>query len=324
MIATSETSISLPADAHGVRRLEFRAMGTRCLVLFREEDEKKALTFAADSLGWLGAFEAKFSRFRLDSLVARINAAAGREWVAVDAEMERMLDLAGSLHRITLGVLDPTMLPLLRLWDWKSVHEKLPAAAAIREAMELTGWNKLQRKKGSVLLPKAGMGLDFGGFGKEYAVDQIANLAADRGIRDVLVDFGRDVRASGGNGRHPFWHVGLEDGLRPGTCWGGIAASGFAVCTSGDAARYFLHQGRRYGHILDPRTGWPVANGVRSVTALAPTCLQAGIYSTAACILGAEEGLSLVRCAKDVEACVQTGTGVEATRGFIHRQVQAA
>lgn len=299
-------------------------MGTRCLILFREADERKALRFAAEALDWLKGYEAKFSRFRADSLVSRINDAAGQGWVEVDDEMEAMLDLAGKIHAISLGVIDPTMLPLLRLWDWKTVHETLPGADAVGEARALTGLWKLQRKKGSVFLPEAGMGLDFGGFGKEFAVDHVANLAATRGIRDVLVDFGRDVHASGGNGRHPFWHVGLEDGLRPGHCWGGIAASGFAVCTSGDAARHFTHNGRRYGHILDPRTGWPVANGINSVTVLAPSCLQAGIYSTAVSILGAEEGLDLVRCARDVEACVQMGHGIEATKGFIQRQVQAA
>src|SRR6478736_1174070 len=90
--------LDLPPDAHGVRRVEFRALGTGCSIQFRHGDDRTSLTFAAEALGWLGAFEAKFSRFRESSLVSRVNAAAGCEWVETDAEMERMLDLAEGLH----------------------------------------------------------------------------------------------------------------------------------------------------------------------------------------------------------------------------------
>ncbi len=124
----------LPPDAHGVRKVEFRALGTACSLQFRLADEKAALVFAAEALGWLEAFEARFSRFRPDSLVSRVNASAGLDWVAVDSEMERLLDLAEGLHHITEGVIDATMLPLLRVWDWKKTHRELPAAAEIEAA----------------------------------------------------------------------------------------------------------------------------------------------------------------------------------------------
>lgn len=130
------------------------------------------------------------------------------------------------------------------------------------------------------------MGLDFGGFGKEFAVDQLVRIAREHGIQDALIDLGRDLYGSGGNGRHPFWHVGLEDARQSGACWGGLAVSDFGVAVSGDGLRRFEHDGVRYGHILDPRSGWPVANGMRGVSVLAPTCLQAGIYSTAIFVLG--------------------------------------
>jgi thiamine biosynthesis lipoprotein len=319
----ASATIPLPPDSHGVRRLEFRALGTNCAIRFRLDDDRAALAFAAAALDWLGGFEAKFSRYRPDSLVSRINAAAG-EWIAVDGEMEHLLDLADDLFRRSEGILDASLLPLLRVWDWKTVHERLPGRDEVKAARALTGWDKVERRPGAVRLPLAGMGLDFGGFGKEHAVDRLARLAVDHGIRDALVDLGRDLFALGGNGRLPFWHIGIEDGCQPGRCWGGLAVSGRAVSASGDYARFFIHDGIRYGHILDPRSGWPVANGMRAATAVAPTCVEAGMHSTMVFVLGPREGLRLSALARGVEVCAQTATGVEGTRSFGNLLVKAA
>jgi FAD:protein FMN transferase len=323
-MTSSPHYIPVAADARGVRSVSFRALGTACVIQFRCEDEKKSLLFLADALGWLGDFEAKFSRFRADSLVSQINQAAGRDWVAIDQEMETMLDLANDMFQLTHGILDPSMLPLLQVWDWKKVHQALPERSTIKEALRLTGWNKVQRRAGAIFLPHQGMGLDFGGFGKEYAVDQLVKIAQRHGIVDALIDLGRDIVGIGGNGVHPFWHVGIQDGIHHDQCIGGLAVSGYAVCASGDYARRFEHQGVRYGHIIDPRTGWPVSNGLHAVTVTAPTCLMAGIYATCIFVLGKKEGLRFANCAPLLDACVQDDHGVEKTRNFIRKQVQAA
>lgn len=314
----------LPPDLHGVRRLAFRALGSACHLQFRMPDDRAALTFAADALGWLGAFEAKFSRYRPDSVVSRINAAAGREWVSVDAETERMLDMAEGAFTLTSGILDATLLPLQQVWNWKIAHARLPARDEIANALALTGWRKVQRRPGAVFLPQGGMGLDFGGFGKELAVDRLAHLAQSRGIRDALIDLGRDIQTLGSNGVHPFWHVGIEDARRPGASLGGLALSGRAVSASGDYTRYFMHDGVRYGHILDPRTGWPVTSGMRSVTVIAQSCLEAGLYSTAVFVLGARDGLAFASRSRHVEVLTQGDHGTAITPGFTRWQVTAA
>lgn len=314
----------LVANEAGIRNLEFSAMGTLCSIKFRLGDDREAWQFATDALSWVGEFEAKFSRYRPDSVVSQINTAAGTSWVEIDDETRHMLDLAESLHRRTRGILDPTLLPLQLLWDWRKVRERLPEKNEVTEALALTGWSKVERRPSAVRLSMRGMGLDFGGFGKEYAVDYIARMAAERGISDALVDFGRDIYAMGGNGKHPFWHVGIEDGNKPGQCWGGLAVTSRAVSASGDYARFFNSGGKRYGHILDPRTGWPVANGTRAVTVVAGSCIEAGAYSTAVFVLGSEEGLELVDFARDVEACVQTEDGVGGTRKFGQWLIKAA
>ena len=323
-MATSPTYAPTAPDARGVRTVAFRALGTGCSIQFRCEEEKKSLLFLADALGWLGAFEAKFSRFRPDSLVSKINHAAGQSWVKIDQEMNEMLDLAENMFRLTEGVLDASMLPLIQVWDWKKAHTQLPASRAIEEARGLTGWNKVERRADAVFLPSKGMGIDFGGFGKEYAVDQLIKIAQQHGIVDALVDLGRDIVGIGGNGMHPFWHVGIQDGIHQDQYIGGLAVSNFAVCASGDYARRFVHQGITYGHIVDPRTGWPVRNGLHAVTVTAPTCLMAGVYATCIFVMGKTEGLRFANCAPQLDACVQDDHGIEKTKNFIRKQVQAA
>lgn len=302
-----------------LRRIEFRAMGTRCSIQFACEDPERGRAYEQAAKGWVDAFEAKYSRFRPDSLVSRINAAAGREWVSVDAEMESLLDLCDTLHGMTRGILDPTMLPLIRLWDYKAQCPEIPDEGRIAAAMRLTGWHKVQRAPGRVFLPAEGMSLDFGGFGKEYAVDMVAMIAANHGITDVLVDFGHDLRALGQPPGVDCWHVGLEDPDRPGSYSERIGVTGKGVASSGDYLRCFVIDGRRYGHIIDPRTGWPVANGCTQATVIADTCLQAGVLSTTAFVLGHKDGIEFIQGFPGAEGLLVT-TGARAqTRGlFTH------
>ncbi len=317
------TAISVKPDERGVRTLTFRALGSSCNINFIQPDEESALKFLADALTWLETFEKKYSRFIPDSEVSQINAAAGVEWVKVDHHMEHILDLIDNLHGMTEGILDPTMLPLINVWDWKTVHTQLPDENLIQDALKLTGWGKVQRKPGAIFLPEKGMSLDFGGFGKEFAVDHVTRIAYQNGISNALIDLGQDLFAIGGNGVHPFWHVGIRDGRNKDRCIGGLAVSGFAVSSSGNYERGFEHDGVRYGHILDPRTGWPVSNGMCSVTALAPSCLQAGVMSTTVYILGRKDGIAFAKRSPDIEVCVQDERGTEKTPGFMSQQVAA-
>lgn len=307
------------ADVSAVRRRQWTALGTRCEVQYVCADDSVAAAFEQEAVGWVGAFERKYSRFLPDSLVSRINAAAGRDWVQVDAEMEQFLNLCSSLHHLSRGVLDVTSLPLMRLWNYKTTQPRIPSDREIEGAMHLVGWNKVQRDPGRVRLPQAGMALDFGGWGKEYAVDMVAQIARQHGLEQVLVDFGHDLRVLGAAPGKPAWHIGLEDPYQPGArCWTSMAAKDCGVASSGDYLRGFIIEGRCYGHIIDPRTGRPVANGCRQVTAVASNCLQAGVLSTTAFILGPEAGLRFVAEMMGAEAVVVTDRARHQTKGF-HR-----
>lgn len=278
----------------GLQKLAFQAMGTRCCVQFHSVPASLARDFQQDVIRWVSRFEAYYSRFIDSSLIGRINAAAGEHWVEIDPETERLFAFIQDLFFLTRGAFDPTALPLIRLWNWKAQPPVLPSDAALLAARELVGWNKVQRRPGGVFLPQRGMCLDLGGIGKEYAVDCVINLALERGIENVLVDFGQDVRVRGTGPGKEFWWIGLEDPNEPGKCWTGVAVTDQAVATSGDYVRCFTVNGRRYGHIIDPRTGYPANTGCRAASVIAPTCTTAGILTTAAIILGPAEGLRLI------------------------------
>ena len=298
----------------GGRELRFMALGTTCRWVTVGSSEA-IRRFDGEALGWLAAFEAKYSRFLPDSWISVLNASAGGAAVASDPEIDRILALCHEMHFLTRGVFDPTALPLIQLWDWR--RAQIPTDPQIEAARQCVGWRKVERKPGSVRLSDLGMCLDLGGMGKEYAVDQVALLARQCGLTGALIDFGADIRVTGlpADGR-PGWHLGLEDPNQAGRAWCGLAVREAAVATSGDYHRGFNAAGKRWGHILDPRTGRPVQNGCQAVHVLAPSCTLAGMLSTAALVLGADEGLRLIESQPGAEGLLHGSQSKLSSRRF--------
>jgi FAD:protein FMN transferase len=307
-------------DEDGLRILSFHAMGTLCRVSVAAPPPA-ADAFLNCLLDWVADFEANYSRFLDASLLSRINNAAGKHWVEVDEQTDHLLDLCDAMVFFTNSIFDPTALPLIRLWNWKANPPVIPSDEKIREARELIGWSKVQRRKGAIFLSRAGMCLDFGGIGKEYAVDAAIALAVRHGIANVLVDFGQDIRALGRPPRRPAWHVGLENPRMPGSCWGSVGVNNHAVASSGNYLRCFIHNGRRYGHIIDPRTGYPVNNDVLAVSAIAPSCTLAGILTTTAFVLGPKAGFELIDRTFGASGAIVAETGNLITPRFYEHLV---
>jgi thiamine biosynthesis lipoprotein len=300
----------------GYYRLDFQALGTVCKIDFELPSRARAGEFKQHVLTWLNGFEQKFSRFLPDSLVSQLNRAAGKEWIPIDAEAASLFALCDWFHWTTGGIFDPTSLPLLQLWDYRAPHPALPAEEEIQRARARIGWKKFQRDGSRAFLPEPDMGLDVGGIGKEYAVDRVIEIAAGHGILNCLVDFGHDLRVRGEPPEKGPWRIGLEDPHDPYNCWGGVAVRDRAVTSSGDYFRHFEAGGQRFGHILDPRTGYPVNNGCRAVAVIAPTCTEAGIFSTTAFILGPRAGLDFLDAQYQAEGCLWAETNRMQTRRF--------
>jgi thiamine biosynthesis lipoprotein len=323
---TTDQLAAADAGRAEVRRLDtvsWNALGTVCQILFAAETRPQAEAFRQAAVAWVTTFEARYSRFRPDSALSLINASSGRGWVEVDEEMDRMLDVCATLFEMTGGMLDVTSLPLIKLWDFRAERPRIPTEAEIAAARRLVGWGRVERRRGEVLLPRAGMSLDFGGWGKEYAVDAVAEIAKTHGIESALIDFGHDVRAIGAPPERPAWHIGLEDPARPGTHRGTIALKDRSVASSGDYVRGFVIGNRRYGHIIDPRSGYPVSNGCLQATVVAGTCLQAGVLSTTAFVLGPVDGIRLIQNSYGAEGLLLTHRARHQSRGFFNHVVES-
>jgi thiamine biosynthesis lipoprotein len=285
--------------------MEFRALGTECEVFYEARDQPHADEVKHAVIAWLIDFEATYSRFLHDSLLAKINASAGQHWFDIDPQTELLLDLCAHYHFNTQGAFDATSLPLSELWFWKNEHPTLPSAEAILAAKSLVDWKLVQRAPGRVFLPKAGMRLDFGGVGKEFAVDCLLSLCRSLGLTNVMVDLGGDIAVHGEPPEGGGWYIGLEDPTNTEQSYCGIRLrSGAAVATSGDYRRCFIHQGTRYGHILDSRKGWPVANGTIAASVIAPRCTTAGVLSTTCIILGGQDAIRMLDSTPGIEGCL--------------------
>ena len=263
----------------------FRAMASAHELLLAAPDRAHAARAARAAIADVERIEAKYSRYRDTSLVSAINRAAGGAPVAIDAETAALLRYADACHRESGGRFDVTSGVLRRVWDFRRVPPRVPEAREIEALLPLVDWRGVEWDERSIRLPRAGMEIDFGGIGKEYAADRVATIAIDAGIAHGYVNLGGDVRVWGGRPDGAPWRVGIRHPRIEGEAIGGIEIADGAVATSGDYERHFDAGGRRYCHILDATTGWPV-QGWQSVSVAALLCVVAGSGATVGMLLG--------------------------------------
>lgn len=262
----------------------FEAMASPCSVLVNTEDASEADRLTRVAAGEALRIEHSFSRYRSDNIVHRINHSDGSR-VAVDEETAKLLDYAATCYEISDGLFDISSGVLRRVWRFDG-GTLVPSRRAVSELLEFVGWEKVDYDGTGIRLP-AGMQIDFGGIGKEYAVDRAAALLAEKTERPFLVNFGGDLYASGERPGGRPWGIGIDDPSRTGEAvLYRVELRSGGLATSGDARRFVRYRGRRLGHILDPRTGWPVEGAPQAVTVIASTCLEAGTLSTLAYLQG--------------------------------------
>lgn len=275
-----------PADGGlWVQPVAFAAMGSRCTLRLAVPDAGTARLLAGLAIAEVRRIEQAFSRYRDDSIVSRINAAAGGEPVACDPETWALLDYADALHRASAGRFDITSGVLRRAWNFRA--PRLPGDDELAALCRLIGWQRVERDGRSVRLPEAGMELDFGGFGKEYAADRAAAVLQTAGARHGYVNLGGDLHAIGPQPDGRPWLIGIQHPRDPEGVVAELALASGGLATSGDYERFFELDGRRYCHLLDARSGWPVAHW-QSVSVAAPLCTAAGSCSTIAMLAGAD------------------------------------
>jgi FAD:protein FMN transferase len=278
-------SVNQPVE--GIWRRDFASMGCPCSIQIEVQAREHAEAAFDAAIAELDRLERRYSHYRDDSLLARWCSTAGSgDAVELDGESADLLDLASLLHEQSGGAFDISAGALSRLWA--GPRDALPSSVEIAEAMAAGGWQHLFWQRPWLRLEQAGMRLDLGSLVKEYAADRAAALCREQGLLHGIVELGGDLSVIGPHVDGTPWRAGVRHPRLP-AALAAIELLEGGLATSGDYERGLLIDGERYAHIVDPRTGWPVA-GFASVSVLAPNCLVAGAAATLAMLLGVDAG----------------------------------
>lgn len=253
---------------------------------------------AVEALDLVDRLESQLTVYRSDSEVSQLNRRAADEAVALELGLFALLQYAIELYRQTDRAYDITAGPLSKVWGFFRRAGTVPSQSDLERAHELVGSDKLQLddSERTVRFLVDGMEINLGSIGKGYALDRSAAVLQGAGIEHFLLHGGQSsVLARGSRGHHDGgkdgWWLGIRDPWRPTRRLAEIRVRDAALATSGSAVQFFEHEGKRYGHIIDPRTGWP-AEGTLSASVIAPTAAAADALSTAAFVLGREAALA--------------------------------
>jgi len=265
----------------------FSAMGSQCEIRLYASEQASAARVAEIASADVHRLDRKYSSYRRDSFVAEINrAGALGAAIDVDAETATLLDYASTCFEQSEGLFDITSGALREAWDLD--RSTLPRPEHVRALLARVGFDKLVWRRPRLAFGVAGMALDFGGVVKEYAADRAAVLCAQAGLRHGLVDLGGDIRIIGAHPDGAPWIVGIRHPRRAGEAMASIELARGAIASSGDYERFMEVDGRRYSHILSPRTGRP-ARALAAVSVVADECVVAGSATTIAMLME-EEG----------------------------------
>jgi len=291
-------------------------MGTTVSISIAGVDADHAHRAADRAFGEIRRIEAIMSTYRPESEISQVNAAAGKSWTSISPELRFVIEAGLRFGELSAGAFDITVKPLIGIWHIEK-GGRPPRQEAIDALLPLVNYHAVQiDAKGRVRLRKPGMAFVLGGIAKGYAVDRAIEVLRNEGVENAIVNAGGDLRAIGRRSLSRPWRVGIRDPRRRNERMADLSLTDRAVATSGDYERFYIYQGVRYHHILDPRTGRP-ARGCRSVTVIAPRAMEADALATAAFVLGPEKGRTLLQGRNQVEGMIVDGKGrTFSTTGF--------
>ena len=266
------------ADRLALYRRDFHAMGSPCEIQLYAKSRSRSQHVLNRMAFEIQRLEARYSRYRDDSFLKTINrVAAEGGTITVDDETAGLLNYVATCYLESDGLFDVTSGLLRKAWSFK--ENRLPLDDEIQPLLERVGWEKLSWQPPVLSFPMAGMELDLGGAVKEYAVDRVTSLCWESEIFHGLVNLGGDIRVIGPHPDGTPWAIGITHPRIPGAFITRLQLTQGALASSGDYERCIEWEGVRYGHILDPRTGWPVRR-LAAVSVLADLCVVAGSAST--------------------------------------------
>ncbi|MEE2901421.1 MAG: FAD:protein FMN transferase [Myxococcota bacterium] len=282
----------LPELVHRSRKV----MGSQITLTVIKDESPKLDLLVEEVFREFSRLEALLSVWKLGSDVVKINKAAGMESVRVSEETINILKIAEKVSQRTGGKFDVSFGALSGLWRFDHDQDnKIPDPKLVKERLSLVDYESISinEKERTVKLEKKGMRIHLGGIGKGYAVDRAVSILKNNGVKNFMMQAGGDLYVAGSRGPRA-WRVGVRDprGL-PSDYFAATEVTDATFSTSGDYERYFVKDGVRYHHIIDPDSGEP-ARKCRSVTVMAPNAITADTLSTAVFLVGAEEGLKII------------------------------
>jgi thiamine biosynthesis lipoprotein len=281
-------SKALPLQIH---RLPFKAMGSACEVVLASHTQNEAESMAKLAIDEVLRIERKYSRYTTDSVIAKINQQAGRGALQCDDETWALFQFATQLFDKSDGLFDITSGVLRQAWDFKK--PEVPTSQKLEVLLPLVGWQNVVLQDQSIALPLAGMEVDLGGFGKEYAADRAAQVLKEKGVTHGYVNLAGDMRFLGPKPTGEPWMIGIQDPRVRDQVVATLPITQGSLATSGDYERYFELNGQRYCHVLNPKTGMPVSYW-RSVSVTSPATVVSGCTTTMA-MLKEADGLAFLQ-----------------------------
>jgi thiamine biosynthesis lipoprotein len=298
-----------PPAALSLADRSFAAMGSSLRVAIWTTDEAAAIAAAERVKQEFDRIEALLSVWKPGSDVVRMNQAAGMRPVRVDQDTIAVLESARDASVRTLGKFDITFGALADVWKFDHDQDnRVPSRAAIEQRLPLVDYTAIEvnRSGPTAFIARPGVRVHLGGIGKGYAIDRAVALLREAGFHDFLIQAGGDMFASGTNNGPP-WKLGIADPRGDHQAFAAVEIRDGTFSTSGDYERFFIKDGVRYHHLIDPDRGEP-ARGCRSVTIVAPRAVIADGISTGVFILGPEAGMRLIEEMPDVEGVIVTAT----------------
>jgi len=298
----------LPSHSTNLHKYHQVSMGTVIEITLLSEDEEAARKAALQAFQEIKRIEQLMSPWIGTSDVSRLNRSAGKDWVKVSPETFDVIKRSQKISGLSEGAFDITIAPLTQIWRKARERGVPPSPEEIKKFLGLVNFRNIStRSGGKVFLKEKGMAIDLGGIAKGYAVDSAFEILTSLGYKTLIVNAGGDLRAGGLKINAP-WSIGIQNPRSAEKVMATISVSDSAIATSGDYEKFFFYQGKRYHHILNPKTGFP-ADGCQSVTILSKDGMTADGLATAVFVLGPEKGYALCQKIGGVECFIMDREG---------------
>lgn len=310
-----------PLDTEDISSIkQFYVLGTIIQLIVHGDNAEKAID---ESIVKLNEIDDKMSVFKDSSEVSIINSKAGISPCVVSEDTYFVIKKAVAYSKLSYGAFDPTIRPVVSLWGINTEHARIPKAHEIKSDMRFIDYKDIisNDKKKSIKLRNEYQSLDLGAIAKGFAADEVKNILVENNIKNAIIDLGGNIYALGNNPDGTLWNIGIQDPIKErGEYVGIVRVQNKSVVTSGNYERYFMKEGKRYHHIINPMTGAPSENGIISATVISEYSIDGDALTTCVYVMGIEKGLKLIESIKGVEAIfitldkkVYTTTGIRDT-----------